>query len=609
MEDSMAKYKETSVAALFQNQVAKLGSKGCVAYKKDGRYTDVSWTDMDAMIRKLGWYLMSIGIKKGDKVAIFSQNRYEWWVADQAILSIGAVNVPIYATNSAEEALYVLAHSESKACICGTEAHLDKVLSIKKKAPKLKSVIVIDVPSKKKAGVLTLDEAYRKGEAYRNKGEFDKRLNAIKLNDLATIIYTSGTTGNPKGVMLSHSNFISNVNQIMTGYKSFFDDKEVFLSFLPLSHSLERTTGYYMAVALGAKVAFAEDVAKLQQNLTEVRPTVMVSVPRIYEKVHAGILAKVADAPGIKKAIFGFAIKTAAQNLPYVCSGKERSGLFAKKYNLADKLVFSKLKDTLGLDRLKFAVSGGAPLSVSDAEFFLGMGIIILEGFGLTETTPVTNANMPGIIKPGTVGPALKDTTIKISDEGEILIKGPQVMMGYYKNKEATKEVMTKDGFFRTGDIGIIDDKGRLAIVGRIKDIIVTAGGKNISPQNIENSLKESKYIEQVAIIGDKKKYLSALVIPAFEELKKWAKKNQISFSSNNDLIKNPAVVKLIEGEIAEYTREYGRVEQIKKFRLLDAEWTQATGELTPTLKVKRKIIAEKYAKEIDSMYVGEDKD
>ncbi|HNU90363.1 MAG TPA: long-chain fatty acid--CoA ligase [Spirochaetota bacterium] len=605
----MAKYKETSVAALFQNQVAKLGSKGCVAYKKGGRYTDISWNEMDVMIRKLGWYLMSIGIKKGDKVAIFSPNRYEWWVADQAILSIGAVNVPIYATNSAEEALYVLAHSESKACLCGSEDHLDKVLSVRKKAPKLKSFIIFDDMSKKKAGVLTLVEAFKKGEGYRNKGEFDKRLVSIKLNDLATIIYTSGTTGNPKGVMLSHSNFISNVNQIMTGYRKFFDENEVFLSFLPLSHSLERTAGYYMAVALGAKVAFAEDVSKLQQNLTEVQPTVMVSVPRIYEKVHAGILAKVADAPGIKKAIFNFAIKTAAKNLPYICSGKERKGLFAKKYNIADKLVFSKLKETLGLNRLKFAVSGGAPLSVSDAEFFLGMGIVILEGFGLTETTPVTNANMPGIIKPGTVGPALKDTTIKISDEGEILVKGPQVMLGYYKNKEATREVMTKDGFFRTGDVGVIDEKGRLAIVGRIKDIIVTAGGKNISPQNIENSLKESKFIEQAAIIGDKRKYLSALVIPAFEELSKWAKRNQISFSSNSDLIKKPEVIKLIEDEIAEYTKELGRVEKIKKFRLLDAEWTQATGELTPTLKVKRKIVSEKYAKEIDSMYVGEDKD
>lgn len=603
----MAQYKETSIAALFQNQVSKLGDKPCVAYKKGGVYTDVSWNQMNEYIRKLGLFLVSIGIKKGDKVAIFSQNRYEWWIADQAILSIGAVNVPIYATNSADEALYVLAHSESKACFCGTEDHLDKVLSVRRKAPRLKTLIVFDTPKGKKPGVITLEEAYKKGEAYKNKGEFDKRMTSIKLDDLATIIYTSGTTGNPKGVMLTHKNFVSNVNQIMDGYRKFFTEGDVFLSFLPLSHSLERTVGYYMAVALGSKVAFAEDVSKLAQNLAEIRPTILVSVPRIYEKVHAGILAKMADAPGIKKAIFNFAVRQAAKNLPYVCNDIPRKGLFAIKYKIADKLVFSKLKNTLGLDRMKFAVSGGAPLSVSDAEFFLGMGILVLEGFGLTETTPVTNANMPGMIKPGSVGIKVKDTDVKIGDDGEILIKGPQVMKGYYKNKEATKEVFTRDGYFRTGDIGVIDEKGRLSIVGRIKDIIVTAGGKNISPQNIENSLKESKYIEQVAIIGDKRKYLSALVIPAFEELKKWAKSQGIPTDSNKDLIKNDKVNSLIEGEIKRYTKQYGRVEQIKKFRLLDAEWTQASGELTPTLKVKRKVVSTKYAKEIESMYAGED--
>ena len=263
----------------------------------------------------------------------------------------------------------------------------------------------------------------------------------------------------------------------------------------------------------------------------------------------------------------------------------------------------AKLKEALGLDKVKFQMSGGGPLSVSDAEFFLGMGILVLEGFGLTETTPVTNANRPGIIKPGSVGPPISNTNIKISDEGEVLIKGPQVMMGYYKDKKSTDEAFTKDGFFRTGDIGIIDDLGRLSITGRIKDIIVTAGGKNISPQNLENSLKASKFVEQIAIIGDRRKYLSALIIPAFEELHKWARNNDIAFTDNRDLISNEKVIDLFANEIGEHTQQFSRVEQIRRFRLLDAEWTQETDELTPTLKVKRRIIEKKYAREIEGMY------
>ena len=453
---------------------------------------------------------------------------------------------------------------------------------------------------------MTLEEAYRKGEAYKDKAMFDKRLKAITLKDVATIIYTSGTTGNPKGVMLSHGNFVSNVNQIMHDFRSYFTPDEIFLSFLPLSHSLERTSGYYLPVISGAKVAFAEDFSTIQQNLVEIKPTMIVSVPRLYEKIHAGILAKVADAPGLKKKLFFWALKVASQNLPYICNEIPRTGFFAKKFNIADKIIFSKLKAALGMERLKFAVSGGGPLSVSDAEFFLGMGILILEGFSLTETTPVTNVNRPGLIKPGSVGPAMPDTIVKIADDGEILIKGPQVMLGYYKNAAETKGVFTKDGFFRTGDIGVIDEKGRLSITGRIKDIIVTAGGKNISPQHIENSVKGSKYVEQIAVIGDKRKYLSALVIPAFEELKKWAKSKGVPFTNNTDLINNKEVIDLIGKELEKYTSQFARVEQIRSFRLLDAEWTQATGELTPTLKVKRRIIEQKYAQEIESMYPPE---
>jgi long-chain acyl-CoA synthetase len=422
---------------------------------------------------------------------------------------------------------------------------------------------------------------------------------------MATIIYTSGTTGSPKGVMLSHNNFFANVQQCYQVDPVLFKraPELSFLSFLPLAHSFERTVGYYTPMSFGMKVYFAEDFSRIVENFQEVHPTCIVSVPRLFEKIHAGILAKVSGAPPVKKALFNWAMGIARDNLPYICNDKAPTGFFGVKYRLADKIIFSKLKAALGMDKLEFGFSGGGPLSVSDAEFFLGMGVKIVEGFGLTETTPVTMANSPRKIKPGTVGPALKDTQVKIGDDGELLIKGPQVMMGYYKNEAATKESFTEDGFFRTGDIAEIDEDGYVKITGRLKDIIVTSGGKNISPQNIENSLKASKYIEQVAIIGDNRKYLSALVVPAFSELESWAKEQGLSFSSRTELIRDTKVTELFAKEIETNMKDYARVEQIRKFTLLDMEWSQETDELTPTLKLKRRVINKKYKDVIEKMY------
>ena len=603
----MESFRETSMGAIFQNRVQELGDKACVAYKNaQGVYTDISWRQMNEMVRKVGCYLLSKGIKPGDKVALFSPNRYEWWVVDLAILSIGAVNVPIYATNSAHEARYIIINSDAVMCFVGEREHLEKVLQVRGDIPNLREVVIFDDLESPAEGVLNLKKVMEAGGGYDGKAEFDARIRDIKPSDLATIIYTSGTTGDPKGVMLSHSNIISNVNQLYSVDPELFKEEHTLLSFLPLSHSFERTVGYYSALNAGKKVCFAEDFSKILQNMQEVRPTLIVSVPRLYEKIHAGILAKVSQAPPVKKALFNWAMSLARKNLPYICNDRPRKGLFAIQYALADKIIFSKLKAALGMDRLRFALSGGGPLSVSDAEFFLGMGIKVCEGFGLTETSPVTHGNKPDHIKPGTVGPALKDTLVKIGEGGEVLIKGPQVMMGYYKNEEATKEVFTEDGYFRTGDIGEIDSEGYLKITGRIKDIIVTSGGKNISPQNIENSLKTSPFIEQVAVIGDNRKYLSALIVPAFEELESWAKNNGISYNSRKELLEHPEVKKLFESEIKEYTQYFARVEQIRKFTLLDTEWSQQTDELTPTLKVKRRVISAKYAREIESMYEGE---
>jgi long-chain acyl-CoA synthetase len=600
----MARFAETSMGAVFQNRAEQYGEKTLVLVKnKQKVWEEISWNRINGMVRDLGMFLINRGVQPGDKVALFSPNRYEWWVADLAIISVGAVNVPIYATNSAEECRYIMDNSDAKKCFAGTQEHLQKILTAREKLPNLGDVIVFDDLDPLPAGVVTLQAALREGAAAKNKEEFDKRIRPINIEDVATIIYTSGTTGNPKGVMLTHKNFVSNVNQLQAVDPDFLSGDHTFLSFLPLAHSLERTVGYYTPIFLGHKVAFAEGVDNLLENFQEIRPTFLVSVPRIYEKVHAGVTAKAATSPPLKRKIFEWAMGVARENLPHVCRNKPRTGLFALKYALADRLVFSKMKAALGMDRLHAAISGGGPLSVSDAEFFLGMGIKVLEGFGLTETTPVTHGNKPTFIKPGTVGPAVKDTIIKIGEDGEVLIKGPQVMKGYYKNEAATREAFTEDGFFRTGDIGEIDEHGYLKITGRIKDIIVTSGGKNVSPQNIENSLLLSSFIEQVAVIGDNRKYLAALIVPSFPVLETWAREQGLSFSDRADLIGKPEIIKLFEQEIEVQMKDYARVEQIRKFKLLGAEWSQGTGELTPTMKVKRKIIAQKYAKEIEALY------
>lgn len=591
---------------MFYDQVAVKGHAAMCAHRDaEGKYVDISWRQMDDMVRSLGKYLISRGIKAGDKVAVFSPNRYEWWVADLAILSVGAINVPVYPTNTTKETQYILKDSDTKICVVGTAGHMNKVLEAMDKLPLLEELITFDelVPSTPK--VVTFQKALKTGKTINDRGELDLRVKDIKPDSVATFIYTSGTTGNPKGVMLSHNNMTTNAEQWKAVTPESFEGVEHHcLSFLPLSHVFERTITYYGAcISAGSKVYFARELATVLNDMKEVRPTIFASVPRLYEKMHSGILAKVSVAPPLKRKLFNWAMSVAQKNVPYICNGKKRKGLFALEYALADKLIISKLKAALGLDRVVMGGSGGGPLSASDAEFFLGMDMMIIEGFGMTETSPLALSNGPGRIRPGTVGKPLAATEAKIGEGGELLIKGPQVMLGYYKNDAATKEAFTLDGFLKTGDIAAVDGEGNFRITGRIKDLIITSGGKNISPQNLENSVMESPYIEQVAVIGDNRNYLTALIVPAFAELEIWAKQNSVTFSSREDLIANPKVKQLFDKEISGHLKDYGQVEQIKKYRILSHEWSQETGELTPTMKVKRRIIYQKYARVIDDMY------
>ncbi len=602
--------KAVTIPQLFHEGVENFGSKTLVSSKHEGKYREISWQEMGRTVRGLASFLIDQGIKKKDRIAIFSENRHEWWEADLASLSAGAIDVPIYSTNSPDEAAYIISDSECRICFAGTEAHLEKLKKVRKKLPSLELIIVFN-DVKKSKGVISFAEAVRRGEesvdAIKLQKTMQKRIAALKETDVATIMYTSGTTGSPKGVMLTHSNIIWNVKQSLGEFGAMVRHDSTFISFLPLSHALERTVGFYLPVYAGSMVGFVENISTtLMSDFLLIRPTVLVSVPRIFEKIHSAILAKLDEASPVSRFVFNWAMKIGARNVPYNCKNLKRGGIFDFKYRLADRLIFSKLKAAIGFDRIDFAISGGGPLSVSDAEFFLGMGLKVFEGYGLTETTPVTNANRVVLNKPGSVGPALMETHVRISDDGEVQIKGPQIMKGYYKHPAETKGIMTADGYLKTGDVGILDEDGYLWITGRIKDIIVTAGGKNISPQNIEGQLLTSRYIEQCAVIGDRRKFLSVLIVPSFTELKKWAVKKGISATDKNGLVRHPQVHEMFENEIKSLLKNFSRVEQVKKFSLLSREWDQAGGELTPSLKVKRRIIEEKYRDVIESMYASE---
>lgn len=593
-----------NVVSLFYTQAEKYSENPLVKYKVEGKFVSKSWSQMRDLIEGTAMYLIDQGIKKGDKVAIYAYNRYEWWIADLAILSIGAITVPVYPTNTEEETLYILKNSETKYCFTGNVGQFEIVLSIVKKIKKIKGIICFD-DIKKRGTSLSLGRAIAESKNLSKDKTLQKRKTSIKNTDVATIIYTSGTTGNPKGVMLTHENIYSDVIQLFDVFDPVVDESETFLSFLPLSHALERVTGYYTPLKIGCSVAFAESFRTIQSDMQTVKPTVIISVPRLYEKMHAGVIAESSKFNFIKKFVFKWAMNLCPKRIPYICNSTEPEGWLGKKINFAEKKVYSGVKKALGMDRIKVAISGGGPLSLSDTEFFVGIGINLYEGYGLTEASPVTNVNRPGKIKPGTVGPPMCFTEIALSDEGEILVKAPQVMKGYYKLKSETEEAFDENGYLKTGDIGLIDEDGFLTITGRIKDIIVTAGGKNISPQNIESHLKKSKYIEQVAIVGDRRKFLSCLVLPNFEELKKWAIDNHkgLDFTNRAEIADNKFVNELIEKELNKLTSNFARVEQVKKFRIVKDEWSQATGELTPTLKIKRNVIEKKYSSLIDSIY------
>ena len=595
-------YSESTIAGIFLNRAEKYHYGTCIRHKEEGKYKDINWTEMKRNVVNLGLGLISLGVKKGDIVAIFSENRWEWLVADLAILSIGAVDAPVYSTNSGEEAAYIINDSGSKIVFVSDREHLERLLSVKSKIKGIKKIICFEPATAKGKNIISLSEVLETGAAAKDRKAFEARLNEIEPEDLATLIYTAGITGQPKGVMLTHDNLVTNVHQCYASHPMLSQNDET-LSLLPWSHSFGRTVGVYLMYHIGAVISLAESFATVLSNLVEIRPTILISVPRVFEKMYSGILSKEEKSPPLKHKLFTWAKEVADRSVDYIVQKKQMPFGLRVQYDLADKLVFSNLRATLGLDRLTVSVNRGGPIATRIERFFNGIGIALHNGYGLTETTTVTNTNTFDIFEFGSVGRPVADTKIRLAEDGEILIMGPQVMKGYWGRPDDTKTMFNDDGWLITGDVGRIDDKGCLYITDRKKDVIITSGGKNISPQNIENTLITDTYIEQAVLVGEGRKYLSVLIVPNFVELSSWARSEGLTFDSNDELISRPDVIEFFESRIEKAMKNSARVEQIRKFTLLPNDFSIDDGELTPTLKLKRILIYQKYSDVIESMY------
>ena len=574
-------------------------------YKKDEKWVDIGVEEFSETVRHLSTGLRMLGVKREDRVAILSENRPEWTISDFAIMAAGAVSVPIYPTLLSWQIEYILNDSGAVAVIVSDEEQLTKVRGIADHCPSVHNVIVCSPPSTLPDGIKTFRTVVEAGgacEASEGRERFDELVRSRTPDDLATIVYTSGTTGHPKGAMLTHGNITSNV--IATTLVMPFTAGEITLSILPLSHILERTADFSY-LHEGACIAYAESVLKVRDNLQEVRPHVFAAVPRLFEKMQAAIMENVAASSPGKQKIFRWALGVAEERLPYRVENTKMPLGLAIRSSIADKLVFGKILERLG-GRVRFVVSGGAPLSAELAAFFIGAGVEIFEGYGLTETSPVISINTPEHRRVGTVGKPIPGVEVRIASDGEILTRGPHVMMGYFNNPEATSQVIDAEGWLHTGDIGEIDSDGFLTITDRKKDIIINAYGKNIAPQPLEGLLKSSPYIATPVLIGDRRKFLSALIIPNFEKLERDAKAMGIPFTSSQELVDNERVKEIFQKEIDAFNRNLDRQEKIRSFRLLPTDFTIESGEITPSMKVKRKVVDEKFKHLIDEMYRDE---
>jgi long-chain acyl-CoA synthetase len=586
---------------LFFDAVEKYDKPDALQVKVGGVYTPISHRTLAERVRRTALGLRALGAGQGERVAILSENRPEWAIADYACLTAGLTDVPVYPTLPAEQIAYVLRDSGALAIFVSNAEQAAKIAGIRGQLPGLRHLISFG-DRRLEGADLTLSELESKGAAAESPeriAHYKTEALAVSPHHVATLIYTSGTTGEPKGVMLTHDNIYSNVTASSLAIP--FAGQDIGLSFLPLSHIFERMAGHYLMMAMGCSIAYAESIDTVPINMQEVRPTLVLSVPRLYEKMYARVLENALAGGFAKKQIFFWARGVADRWANVKLAGGTPKGLLAMQYGIAQKLVFSKLKARTG-GRLRYFVSGGAPLAPEINKFFYAAGLVILEGYGLTETSPVISVNTPKHFRIGTVGRPIAGVEVGIAADGEILTRGPHVMKGYYNKPDATREAIDGEGWFHTGDIGELRD-GFIAITDRKKDIIVTAGGKNIAPQPIENRVKTNKYVSQAVMIGDKRKYPVMLVVPNFEQLEKWAKIKNLIWTDRAQLLTMPTVQAKMDKEVRSRLEALASFETPKRIALLEHDFSIERGELTPTLKVKRRVIDKQYKGMIDSLY------
>ena len=588
----------TTVNDLFL-RVAAAGNPRAVLWQDaSGEWLPISSDQMYQRVRALGLALQRWGVRQGNRVALVSENRWEWAVADFAILAIGAADVPVYPTLTGEQIAVLLKDAGCKVAIVSTRQQFDKLNAVRGETD-LERIVMMDsqdVP----AGATPFSEAM--GDADARGGErdaaFDALVRAVSPEDLATLIYTSGTTGEPKGVMLTHGNIASNQNVCVADFD--IGPTDSCISFLPLSHITARALDYVL-FGRGAQIAYCSQFDRLPQSMKEVRPTVIVGVPRVYEKIRQEVERRASLSP-VKKRLLARALKVGARFGDVVYAGKKPK---AMQWKLADKLVFAKVREAFG-GRVRIFLSGGAPLGVDTAKWFASVGIAAWEGYGLTETSPVIALNSPKQQRMGSVGPLMPNVELRIAEDGELLVRGPSIFKGYWQKPEATAECIDADGWFSTGDIGRLDADGFLYITDRKKELLKTSGGKLVAPQPIENKLKVNLLVAQAALVGDKHKFISALISPNFAALESWAKQQGIETGSHAALVADVRVVARYEAIVQEANAGLANFETIKRFKVVAEEWTQETGELTPSMKLKRRTINERYASVVAVLYADE---
>jgi len=568
--------------------------------KRGGRWEEISYDTLLERVETLSLGLIELGVRPGDRVGILSENRPEWAIADYACLAACCSDVPVYPTLPASHIEYILRDAGAVALFVSNHDQLNKILEIRANLPALQHIIGFD-DGLEGSGVLSLESVYQRGRLVMDRVPAWRQA-ALEAGpeDVATLIYTSGTTGDPKGVVLTHGNITSNV---VAGLEVLpLREGDECLSFLPLSHIFERMAGHYCMMQSGTVINYASSIDAVAAEMEERRPTVVLSVPRLFEKIHSRVMENALAGSAIKRRIFFWARGVGERWVDYELSGRRVPAGLAMAYALARRLVFSKLQARVG-GRLRFFVSGGAPLSPEIAKFFFAAGLPILEGYGLTETSPVITVNHPGRTRLGTVGPAIPGVEVRIADDGEILTRGPHVMKGYFNKPDATAELIDADGWLHTGDIGELDEDGFLKITDRKKDLIVTAGGKNIAPQPIENLARSSKFVSSAVMIGDRRRFPSMLIVPNFDKLVEWARQRNLLFADVAALTALPEVQEKMEREVRKTLRNLAQYEMPKKFLFLPRDFSIESGELTPKLSVRRRAVEKNFQREIEALY------